>query len=912
MIVNVFDWKNQVKVASNKVSAKVKAISFAIDGSYFVTVGNRHVKFWYLDYSRPRTSVEAVPLMGRSAILGDQRNNNFCDVECGRGAMSESTFAITESGLLCEFNSRRLLDKWVELRAISANCLRVGEKWICVGCSDGIIRMFHPSNLMFICTLPRPHALGIDVARGLSKTDPLPDHSETSVKYPDAIAVTIDEEWNKVAAIYSDRSMYVWDLKDPKRIGKLHSYLYHSSCIWGIEPYQKRAGVKSLLPPGTFITCSSDDTIRIWNVELNQSCDSYIYKRNIFSSCLLKVLYIDPELKHICDPDINISGNDKSDNGTYDGKNGVRCIRLSPDGKHLASGDRSGNIRVFDLETHVDLCKIEAHDSEVLSLEFCDPQSCLGTFFLASASRDRLIHIFDVNRQYSFVETLDDHNSAITALKFVPYTEKKAIELISCGADKSIIFRNMILDNPNSRFLRDNNVVGKTSLYDMELDASCSNILTACQDRQIRVYGVEGGKFVKSFKGSPADDGTLIKISMDPSGQFIATSSTDKSLNLLDYESGECLATASGHSELITGIKFSPNGRNLISVSGDGCIFIWKLHSDISNAISTKLGLPPVPPEKPAFIPIQPLPENVEDLCPEGPESPTSAVITIEQSALPSWAKKKIGEETLANDASVSPTLNETNGLNNKWNERIESSGSLHVKSYYPKDAVITYPKVDADRKHWHSDSSKSNSIKNGDDDENPTSGSDVVYYPQAESSSAHESPFEVKGAEKFQDNHVHHYSNTRLMPSFSVPNFNELNSDEDVGSGRSAEGVSDPATKLTKNPLYISTENVDRMDSKRTFLTSVENTDPAEDLNASRTSLSARHVRTSPPEAPNGKKRLNNSLSGTSMTPLNRAGKRREDLAKAISEARKKLENVSRACSGPSTMFLSSATCVS
>lgn len=69
----------------------------------------------YLEYSRSKYK-EPVPLMGRSAILGEQRNNYFCDVACGRGEMGDSTYAITKSGLLCEFNNRRLLDKWVELR----------------------------------------------------------------------------------------------------------------------------------------------------------------------------------------------------------------------------------------------------------------------------------------------------------------------------------------------------------------------------------------------------------------------------------------------------------------------------------------------------------------------------------------------------------------------------------------------------------------------------------------------------------------------------------------------------------------------------------------------------------------------------------------------------------------------------
>lgn len=41
-----------VVVAANKVSSKVTGVSFSEDRSYFVTVGNRHVKFWYLDHCK--------------------------------------------------------------------------------------------------------------------------------------------------------------------------------------------------------------------------------------------------------------------------------------------------------------------------------------------------------------------------------------------------------------------------------------------------------------------------------------------------------------------------------------------------------------------------------------------------------------------------------------------------------------------------------------------------------------------------------------------------------------------------------------------------------------------------------------------------------------------------------------------
>lgn len=48
-------------------------------------------------------------------------------------------------------------------------------------------------------------------------------------------------------------------------MGKSHSSLYHSACIWGVEvvPETDEPGP---LPPGSFLTCSSDDTVRVWGL----------------------------------------------------------------------------------------------------------------------------------------------------------------------------------------------------------------------------------------------------------------------------------------------------------------------------------------------------------------------------------------------------------------------------------------------------------------------------------------------------------------------------------------------------------------------------------------------------------------------------------------------------------------------
>ena len=99
------------------------------------------------------------------------------------------------------------------------------------------------------------------------------------------------------------------------------------------------------------------------------------FRRNIYSEELLKVIYVDQELEFIKDVDASKMDTDQKEaanNTVYDQRNGVRCIRISPDGKHLASGDRAGNIRIHELQFMDEMCKIEAHDAEVLCLEYSD------------------------------------------------------------------------------------------------------------------------------------------------------------------------------------------------------------------------------------------------------------------------------------------------------------------------------------------------------------------------------------------------------------------------------------------------------------------------------------------------------------------------------------------------------------
>ncbi|XP_025774681.1 mitogen-activated protein kinase-binding protein 1 isoform X2 [Puma concolor] len=581
MIVNVWAWKKNIVVASNKVSSRVTAVSFSEDCSYFVTAGNRHIKFWYLDDSKTSKVNATVPLLGRSGLLGELRNNLFTDVACGRGKKADSTFCITSSGLLCEFSDRRLLDKWVELRTTVAHCISVSQDYIFCGCADGTVRLFNPSNLHFLSTLPRPHALGTDIA-SVTEASRL-FSGVANARYPDTIALTFDPTNQWLSCVYNDHSIYVWDVRDPKKVGKVYSALYHSSCVWSVEVYPEvKDSNQACLPPSSFITCSSDNTIRLWNTESSGVHGSTLH-RNILSNDLIKIIYVDGNTQALLDTEL--PGGDKADGSLMDPRVGIRSVCISPNGQHLASGDRVGTLRVHELQSLSEMLKVEAHDSEILCLEYSKPDT--GLKLLASASRDRLIHVLDAGREYSLQQTLDEHSSSITAVKFA--ASDGQVRMISCGADKSIYFRTAQKSGDGVQFTRTHHVVRKTTLYDMDVEPSWKYTAIGCQDRNIRIFNISSGKQKKLFKGSQGEDGTLIKVQTDPSGIYIATSCSDKNLSIFDFSSGECVATMFGHSEIVTGMKFSNDCKHLISVSGDSCIFVWRLSSEMTISMRQRL-----------------------------------------------------------------------------------------------------------------------------------------------------------------------------------------------------------------------------------------------------------------------------------------------------------------------------------
>jgi WD40 repeat protein len=135
----------------------------------------------------------------------------------------------------------------------------------------------------------------------------------------------------------------------------------------------------------------------------------------------------------------------------------------------------------------------------------------------------------------------------------------------------------------------------------MAVDATNKFAVTTGQDKRINIWNLMSGKHVRAYKPTVRQSisntrliasklstqnitGELYKADTDPSSTFVATCSFDKRVRVFDFFSGEAIDEVGGHSELVTAVRFSPDGEWLISVGGDGCIFIWKLDASLVQA----------------------------------------------------------------------------------------------------------------------------------------------------------------------------------------------------------------------------------------------------------------------------------------------------------------------------------------
>ena len=102
-------------------------------------------------------------------------------------------------------------------------------------------------------------------------------------------------------------------------------------------------------------------------------------------------------------------------------------------------------------------------------------------------------------------------------------------------------------------------------------------IATAGADRTIRVLEVETGKLLTQIEDH-AD--WIFGIAFSPDGKRLASASRDKTSKVFDLEKKESLVTFPGHAQPIYTVSFTPDGKGIATGGEDNRIRIWNPDND--------------------------------------------------------------------------------------------------------------------------------------------------------------------------------------------------------------------------------------------------------------------------------------------------------------------------------------------
>ena len=110
-----------------------------------------------------------------------------------------------------------------------------------------------------------------------------------------------------------------------------------------------------------------------------------------------------------------------------------------------------------------------------------------------------------------------------------------------------------------------------------DIDAPSQSSGADSEDKTTKLYYVnKTGAEILTFTGH-TDSVTSVSFSSD--GKTLASGSYDKTIKLWSLETIAEIRTLSGHTEAVSSVSFSSNGKTLVSSSGDKTIKLWNVET---------------------------------------------------------------------------------------------------------------------------------------------------------------------------------------------------------------------------------------------------------------------------------------------------------------------------------------------
>ncbi|XP_063316529.1 apoptotic protease-activating factor 1 isoform X2 [Pelmatolapia mariae] len=311
---------------------------------------------------------------------------------------------------------------------------------------------------------------------------------------------------NLLAIAFSNYAVELWDLEANKKM---------ADCSGHLSWVQR---VQFSLDDSQLLSCSDDQTIRIWETKKVHTSSAIHLKRDS------DVLFNHDE--------IIVSAADNCNRlQVRDGRTGsvlfqseekssrIRCTCICRQPSAVVLGQEDGTVQVLEVPSGKLLATLQGHTKTVLHCQFSQNGQTLIT-----SSEDATIRVWEWKS--GKCKVLHGHK-----------------EQVRCFS--------LLSDSPND-----------------------SRLLSWSFDGTVKVWDTESGEKLQDIE---AHHGTILSCHVSPDGCFFATTSTDKTAKLWHCESWQCAYTLIGHQECVRSCRFSWDSQHLATGDDNGEIRLWSV-----------------------------------------------------------------------------------------------------------------------------------------------------------------------------------------------------------------------------------------------------------------------------------------------------------------------------------------------
>ncbi|OCR02845.1 hypothetical protein BCD67_16335 [Oscillatoriales cyanobacterium USR001] len=258
-------------------------------------------------------------------------------------------------------------------------------------------------------------------------------------------------------------------------------------------------------------------------------------------------------------------------------------LSFSPDGKTIASGSVDKTVKLWSHDGSLQ-ATFKGHTDSITCVDF-SPNSQI----LASGSLDKTIKIW--RRDGKLLKTLIDTNN-ISSISFSPDGQ-----MLASAGDKTV--KIWKIDGTLLKTLLHQSPVNSVSFSkDGKIIASGSD------DGTVKIWGIDGKLVANLRHHQGVGFSKVYSVNFSPDGEIIASAGDDKTVklwnlkNILKFHNKQgkvnlksqqfLIRILTEHSQLVFSISFSPDGQFIASSSADKTVKIWRIAKVLNAKNSAK------------------------------------------------------------------------------------------------------------------------------------------------------------------------------------------------------------------------------------------------------------------------------------------------------------------------------------